>query len=340
MRFIVILLASVLLFSCAGEADRFPSMQIVHTYSTLGNPVDFDISGNDLCVAEDIVGFGLYNLSTGALQYRIHEAEGIALQGVRLVRFYAPFNVLIAYDTSISTHHPFYTYRYNDTSGNYVYTSPPSSGYNYNVRDMLFETIAGNPNQFRTYYGCYRSGGNIVQMGLYTISNQPAHNSQLQADVPNSIHGITFHKNDFLLCAMGERGVAIVDKSTMNSISVYNTPGSARDTKSSGEIVYVADRSAGLGLIDISDRVNPTQIGWGYSVEGNAISLDIWGDFLAVGTTSGGLYLFGISDPVNPVLYHRIQSGDIGEINKVMFHDGHLFVASRSLGVVRISIKK
>ena len=79
----------------------------------------------------------------------------------------------------------------------------------------------------------------------------------------------------------------------------YNTPGAAYGVAVSGDYAYVADRSSGLQVIDISDPTNPAYAG-SYDTPEWPRGVAISGDYAYVANTDFGLQVIDISDPTAP----------------------------------------
>jgi hypothetical protein len=71
----------------------------------------------------------------------------------------------------------------------------------------------------------------------------------------------------------------------------------------SGNFVYVADNSAGLRIVNVSNPTNPVEIGY-YDGPGNAKSVALQGNYAYVACTGnfdGGLYVINVTNPIIPV---------------------------------------
>ena len=81
----------------------------------------------------------------------------------------------------------------------------------------------------------------------------------------------------------------------------YDTTGYSTGVTVSGNYAYVADASAGLQIIDISNPSSPAIVG-NYNTPGNAFSVVVSGNFAYVADYNGGLQIIDVSDPVHPSL--------------------------------------
>jgi len=62
---------------------------------------------------------------------------------------------------------------------------------------------------------------------------------------------------------------------------------------------YVADKGAGLQVIDVSDLANPQRVG-GYDTSGDACGVAVSGNYAYVADYSAGLQVIEVSNPTNP----------------------------------------
>ena len=144
-------------------------------------------------------------------------------------------------------------------------------------------------------------------------------------------------EEDYIYFSANQCGFFISDY-TGQIIGTADTPGEALAVKVIGDYAYIADRQAGLQVIDISDKENPRLLD-GYDVNyGYAQSVDVEGNYLAVGFGGGGIYLFSISNPATPQFIDKIGADEVGYIYKCVFSNGELFLASRDRGVIRLTI--
>ena len=67
----------------------------------------------------------------------------------------------------------------------------------------------------------------------------------------------------------------------------------------SGNYAYVADGSAGLQVIDVSNLANPQRVG-GYNTSGDAYIVAVSGNYAYVADRAAGLQVIDVSNPANP----------------------------------------
>ncbi len=88
-----------------------------------------------------------------------------------------------------------------------------------------------------------------------------------------------------------------------------------------GNRAYVADRTNGLRIIDVSNQSSPTQVGF-YSPLGYAEGVAVSGNCAYVAAGSYGLRIVDISNPAKPresFRYIRVTKADKGSNNRLPF---------------------
>ncbi|PJA75817.1 MAG: hypothetical protein CO150_04270 [Nitrospirae bacterium CG_4_9_14_3_um_filter_53_35] len=88
----------------------------------------------------------------------------------------------------------------------------------------------------------------------------------------------------------------------LSTLDTYQTPGTSYSILKDGNIVYVADGSDGLLVLEISDRSTLKKIGSLPISQGEAYSLAKKGHYLYVGTSSLGVLVVDVSIPESPSL--------------------------------------
>jgi len=339
-------LLTLLFFSCITKPDVVdtppPSpdehcMVIERTIYTHGNPLDFDIANQTLFVAEDQVAFTLYKKDGSLIYHRDQHDTGQYWTETTLCRFYPSLNIILVYDRSID--HRFYLFSYdeNNTTTPVTAISSPPPSYTSGIRDLVADPVPISSNRFRIFYSFYDGSTTRLNKAVFEIGASTNLTYENQIDLEGPLYNLTLH-GDYIVTASGTRGILVFD-STLDNTYTCSTPQNARAVKIKGNILYVADY-AGLCLIDISDITNPILLQThALSARATTIDIDTTQTFLAIGSNNGGgLYLFDISDPTHPNQIDHLPRKSIGStINKVMFSDNELYVASKELGIVAIS---
>jgi len=329
----------LLLFSCAKNPEKMQHMTIKEIFSLNSSPTDFDIHGDLLFTTEQDMGFTILNNKTGEIIHRINSGmeyddygnqlpDQLSIYQVHVIRYVSKLQTLFIADRTVSSR--VYVYRYNEEN-NTINQVNMYIGATSTIRDIIFEDNHVQPNTCFYYWGFFRNSRNNIRKGLFN-SNDNSYDSFVQTkEVPNAVHSLVMTDNH-IISAMGQRGIYITNKELENEV-VYNTAGEARDLVIKGNTLFVADRSAGVQIIDITNITDPHHIK-NIPLNGNAISVDIFNDYLAIGTTNGNIYLFNVANRTNPVMIDCIKS--LIEVFKVKFHRNELYVASR-LGIIKIT---
>jgi len=111
--------------------------------------------------------------------------------------------------------------------------------------------------------------------------------------------------------------------------------GSANDVAVSGNYAYVADGSAGLLIIDISNPSNPVRVGW-YDTSGSATKVAISGNYAFVADGPAGLQIINISNRSNPVWVGGYDT--TGYASDVSIFGNYAYVADGKAGLQIIDI--
>ena len=258
LKLLSIISILILLSACASEANKLPTMKVIQSYPLMGDPVDFDVSGNTIFVAEDLVGFSVLNKKSGQL---LHRVDNLDIRYVKLTRFYSPSNILFVVDRT--QQHRVLTYKYLESS-NTLNQIASDTGSTWAIRDIQFEEIPNDSEKFHTYWGFYQSGENFFRKAVYDIQQNSLSGSRVS--IPNHVY-TTVISDNYLFLAMGQRGLYILNKSNMNYISECDTPVDARDIVVKNNFVYVADNHNQLQIIDITDIQNTVLLEYNISLD-------------------------------------------------------------------------
>lgn len=117
--------------------------------------------------------------------------------------------------------------------------------------------------------------------------------------------------------------------------SSLDTPASARRAARSGEVLFVADGTSGVQVVDIGDPDRPVIVG---SVTSTSVVVDVLVDNgrLYVGTTSNGVAMFSLDDNRNP----SYLGGDplAGQCLGMAIRDTLLYVADNAIGLQVVNV--
>ena len=109
-------------------------------------------------------------------------------------------------------------------------------------------------------------------------------------------------------------GIMTVDVSAPNNPVILDQfdPGWTEDLDLKDDYIVMADRSAGLVIMDVSDPANLSQLS-SMDIASNVIGLDVDGNFAYVAAHSAGLFIIDISNPLMPIEVGHLE-GNIWEV--------------------------
>ncbi|MDD3642524.1 MAG: hypothetical protein PHQ19_03565, partial [Candidatus Krumholzibacteria bacterium] len=114
-----------------------------------------------------------------------------------------------------------------------------------------------------------------------------------------------------------------------------NTPGSAYGVAIDGAYAYIADRTAGLQIVDVGDPDNPGSA-WSISLSGDSWDVDVDGDYAYVASYESGLQVVDISDPHTPLFVDSLDTD--GNAIDVYIDGNYAYVADYFSGLVVVDI--
>ncbi len=110
------------------------------------------------------------------------------------------------------------------------------------------------------------------------------------------------------------QSIGTVTSSTPTGLSFVAIPGYANSVAVNGNYAYIAAGSAGLQVVDVSDRANPRVVA-GLPLQGNANSIVIHGPYAFVASGVFGLQIVDIAHPLTPVFVgHYMTSGEAWDV--------------------------
>lgn len=341
---IIITILSIFVISCndAGKTTEPKSpLNIVKQFPLVGEPLDIDFGNSRLYVAEDQGGFSIHNKNNGELLIRKHNYDSVHLLNIE--------ELLIAKDESF-----FLLYKTYGTDGFTTFHI------NENDSISLIGDEIGETGSIKEMYLDYNDTGffenweyvmysitstriliGFIQDGNYIIPDE----TRLYIKTPG-LKNFDYDSENYYM-AYSEFGVAIFNRFNIgnevdvnNAISLTDTPGRALDIVKNGNYLYVADRHAGLQVIDITDINNPDlleesayDLSYGY-----ATNVSVEGDLLAIAAGGGGCLVFDVSDKSKPELIGTMGTNEVGYVNKVEVNEGYVYVASRENGILKVEV--
>ena len=94
---------------------------------------------------------------------------------------------------------------------------------------------------------------------------------------------------------------AVVSSFAPTALSFISIPGFANEVAVNGNYAYVAAGSAGLQVVNVSDRTNPSIVG-SLALAGNSNDIKLLGNVAYIAGGSAGLQVVDVSKPASPVL--------------------------------------
>ncbi len=344
-RIYLLLIALVTIASCAKPKTPFsPSVQtnqleIISSCKLTGDPIDLSVDDSYIYVAEDEAGYALINSNDNSLISEYNSLSSFNLYKTKYIVGNAADNEVIFYDRSGTP--TVYVADITDPTNPTLLANITGSTYN---ATNLYVTPNDDPDMpdysTNIYWICKENELFKINKGYFDTTNGYEAGGDIW--LPSyQLESFTMD-SDKLYIASSQLGVDIVNKDDGHRISLVNTPGEALYVLRYENYLYVADRQAGLQVIDITDINNPTLLeDFAYDTSGYAQSLDIDSEnnLLSVASGGGGVYVFHLNYPQKPELIGRLDSSQVGYTNITKIHKGKILIASRDEGIVEISIK-
>jgi hypothetical protein len=295
-------------------------------YETVGFAMDLQVSDSLLYVAEDQTGFSIYNYTTDQQRcwYDNDSYENIRIireveeqNRVVIYNKYGTAAGLLVFDTSDITNpqmvFPLITQIVGVTD---VETFPDDQG---NL-GILWLNDDGSSRKF--HYDGYLDPSNQWVAGF-------AHTFYFE------VNGMDV-TDDYIYVASEQMGLYICGREWGETVGIVDTPGEALDVKVVDNYAYVADKTQGLSVIDVTDPANPVLLST-VDTDGYAQKIDVSNEYVAVASGGGGVYVFDRTNPAAPTLLHHVES--LIDYTYVAALKGDLVFAGTKSGVFKINIK-
>lgn len=120
------------------------------------------------------------------------------------------------------------------------------------------------------------------------------------------------------------------------ALSSLAIPGYANNVEVSGNFAFVAAGSAGLQIVDVSNR-NVPAIASSLDTDGTAIDVRVLGNFAYLADGEGGLKIIDIENPRAPLLVAALDTGGIAQDIKVDGQVAYLADGARGLVIVDVT---
>ncbi|UCH33402.1 MAG: carboxypeptidase regulatory-like domain-containing protein [Armatimonadota bacterium] len=113
----------------------------------------------------------------------------------------------------------------------------------------------------------------------------------------------------------------VTDPFSSVQLGYCDTPNWAVALDVSGAYAYVADSSAGLRVIDVSDPTLPVEVAVGDTSPGAASDVEVVGDYAYVAAACQGVVIIDITDPENPVRVGNCAFEDANAVRLAIWGD-------------------
>lgn len=198
---------------------------------------------------------------------------------------------------------------------------------------ITFNTILPEASRQLTVIG-HLNNGNTVDLtsapGTNYNSSDPTV-CQIFADQPGEV----FAGNDgTCTITVTNKGLSAQAFGTVNTFSPtalasVTMPGFANNVDVSGNFAYVAAGSAGLQVVDVSDRKSPKTVG-SEDTPGNANDVKVVGNTAFVADGPAGLQIINITNPLSPAIIGSVDTPD--DAWDVVVNGNLAYVADGSAG--------
>jgi hypothetical protein len=346
MHRIYLILITLIIFSgCAKPKTPFsPSVQsnaleIVSSCKLTGNPIDLSVDDSYIYVAEDEAGYALINTNSNSLISEYSNLSSFNLYKTKYIIGNITENEVFFYDrTGTPT---IYVSDITDPSHPTLLANITGDTYNSTNLFVSQNTDPDMPN-YSTLISWVYKDNELFYFNTAYFDRTNGYEAGPKVLLPSFFLKSFSMDDDKLYIASNQLGVDIVNKDDGHRISLVNTPGEALSVLRYENFLYVADRQAGLQIIDVTDIQNPVLMNdFAFDTSGYAQSLDIDSEnnLLSVASGGGGVYVFHLNYPQKPELIDRLDSSQVGYTNITKLHKGKIFIASRDEGIVEISVK-
>ncbi len=328
------------------------TLMIAQAYPAVGEVLHITTSDDYVVTAEDECGISIFNKDSGALIY--HGAEynnGSYLQETREVSLLD--TVLFIYNSN-GAQRKFTMLSVADPTnpvfmGNHTGDTPSVSAFHIKENNLnnseypvvafpYFATYLNNNSQTVQLEGHYVFGATGTFINVLGVER---HDAGRLTDF--------YSEGDRYYITAQQAGLLVMDIIYENNqfstdyvdVASINTPGRALALTYHDNYLYIADRQAGLQVVNISDRDNPQLLpASARSTSGYAQSLDADGNWLIIASGGGGVYLFDITDREDPMLIDRLDISEVGYAYGAYFDEltNDIFVSSRDMGALRLTI--
>jgi len=328
-KLLILVTFMLVIISCAKPSEPESiegSLEVDHIYQTFGYARDVSVTDAHLFVAEDQVGYTIYDLATNSVISH-HESfmlgtDPVMFENVRGITAVEEENLLFVYN------------QYGSYQGIIMFDitdkEEPEFLFRHTGNTSSIDQIQSDVSQDGGA-DVYWTNGSGFNFGRYDEFWQGSNSYSFQ----NSIEGFDLDEN-LIYIAAEQLGFHIVNRSNGDVISTTDTPGEVLDVKIVDSYAVLALRQAGFAVYDISNTSQPALVKH-QEMNEFIYTIDIEDDKMVLGSHSGGVYLYDISDISDPVLVGNLDSDKIGYTYKAVLKNNKIYASTR-MGVYKISL--
>ncbi len=341
MKQVMFLLLSLMLLlgACAKANDPVNNsnngVEYIKTISTVGDPLDLEISDNLLFSAEDQAGFRVSDKNSGEqIAWVTTYGYMSPLTETKLVKYQKENKFLFIFDREGQDYIAYFDVT---DPAHPVFKDKVQGDTNYIIDLQL---LPANPAD--SSFSFYRTGnfGTSYQLKKCDYNrNKPQPTSDV--DSLTIRFPYTCGKFDFdvstnrAYVSARQNGLYCYDALTKSILHSIDTNGEVLDVKVQNGYAYLADRQGGFKIINVSG--NFEQI-WSFPTPSFATTVTVNTNYAAVAAGTNGTYIFNISDPNKASLKAHLTFAEVGYVNTVLLDGNDIYIASRDKGILKYHI--
>lgn len=123
------------------------------------------------------------------------------------------------------------------------------------------------------------------------------------------------------------------------ALAAVSIPGYANNVDVAGDYAFVAAGSAGLQVVDVSNRTNPV-VAAALDTDGVSIDVRVVGNLAYIADGEAGLKIIDVTDPLTPVLLGSLDTAGVAQDIAVDFDHAYLALGTAGMEIVDISNPK
>jgi hypothetical protein len=167
-------------------------------------------------------------------------------------------------------------------------------------------------------------------------STSPGHNVELVGHINGDFSAVAVQGN-YAYAGMGINFVVVdISQPAMPTVvASLSLPAALSDINIQNDYAYIADREAGLRVVDVGDPTTPVEVGFYSMPSVSASKVAVVGSYAYVATIIGGLQIVDVSDPTNPV---QVGFIDIPWATSVAVAGEYAYVGDYGTGLLVVDV--